>query len=310
MTAWVLIILAVAALLLLGAYQIAVARNPAGVLDAADAMIGGSDGAKVAATQLAYGPLPRQRLEVIVPDSPAAGSIAPRPVLVFIHGGGWDSGDPVDYHFIGRTFARNGYVVVLPAYRLTPDGAFPHMLQDGALALAWVRSHVADYGGDPARVVLAGHSAGAYNAAMLALERQWLGRQGIEENFIKGVIGLAGPYDFYPFTTDSARKAFGRIDPPALTQPVTFARGDAPPMLLITGTADTTVKPRNSEALATALRAAGAPIEVVRLPGVDHSGVLMKLAAPFSRDRSVLNPMLAFMARTTAASAPVQAQGR
>lgn len=307
MTAWALILIALATLALLGAYKVAVARNPAGVLDAADAVIGGSAGTRVAATRLAYGPLPRQRLEVIVPDGPAAG---PRPVLVFIHGGGWDSGDPVDYHFIGRTFARQGYVVILPAYRLTPDGAFPHMLQDGALALGWVRGHVADYGGDPERVILAGHSAGAYNAAMLALERQWLGRQGIDEHFVKGVIGLAGPYDFYPFTTVSARKAFARIDPPAQTQPISFARGDAPPMLLITGLADTTVKPRNSDALAAALRAAGARVELVRLDDVGHEQVLMKLAAPFSRDRSVLDPMLAFLARTSAASAPVQARGR
>ena len=307
MTGAIALGLAVLALLVLGGLKLAIARNPAGTLDTADQLLGGTAGARLAATRLAYGPLARQRLEVIVPDAPSA---TPRPVLVFIHGGAWDSGDGVDYHFIGRTFARHGYVVVLPTYRLTPEGVFPRMLEDGALAIAWVRDHAADYGGDPQRVFLAGHSAGAYNAAMLALERQWLGRAGVEDGFIKGVIGLAGPYDFFPFTSDSARRAFSHVHPAEQTQPIRFVRGDAPPMLLITGTEDTTVKPRNTAALAAALRKAGARVEELELPGVDHSQIVMKLAAPFARDGRVRDAMLAFLARAQAPSAPVQARNR
>lgn len=307
MTGGIAAFLLLAVLLFLGGLRLAIARNPAGTLDTADRLLGGTAGTRVAATRLAYGSLPRQRLEVIVPDDLRP---QPRPVLVFIHGGSWDSGDAVDYHFIGRTFARHGYVVVLPSYRLTPDGVFPRMIEDGALALAWVHSHIREYGGDPERVVLAGHSAGAYNAAMLALERQWLGRAGVEEGFVKGVIGLAGPYDFHPFTSDSAQRAFGHVTPPELTQPIRFVRGDAPPMLLITGTADTVVKPRNTAALAAALRQAGAPVEELYLPDVDHSQIVMKLAVPFSRDASVREAMLAFAGGQTAPSAPVQAQDR
>jgi dipeptidyl aminopeptidase/acylaminoacyl peptidase len=129
----------------------------------------------------------------------------------------------------------------------------------------------------------------------------------VQDRFIKGVVGLSGPYDFFPWTSDSARDAFAHAPDPAATQPISHVRGDAPPMLLISGDADTTVRPRNSRALAVALTDAGMPTAPVILAGVDHSGTVMKLAAPFSRDRRVLDPVLAFLAAHTAASAPVQA---
>jgi acetyl esterase/lipase len=159
-------------------------------------------------------------------------------------------------------------------------------------------------------VILMGHSAGAYNAVMLALERQWLGRAGVPEGFVKGVVGLSGPYDFHPFTSDSARKAFGHVPDPAITQPINFVRGDAPPMLLVTGDTDVTVKPRNSRVLAKALTVAGASAQLVELRQVDHSGTVMKLAAPFDRDRRVLDPVLAFLSAHSKPSAPVQAAKR
>ena len=106
---------------------------------------------------------------------------------------------------------------------------------------------------------------------------------------------------------DSARAAFGQVADPQLTQPITFARGDAPPMLLLTGDADTTVKPRNSKVLAKALTDRGGQAELVILPGVDHSGPVLKLAQPFARDTSVRDPVLHFLARLRQPSAPVQA---
>jgi len=300
---WVVIALAVTAAVLFGVWKWAVANNAVALLDWGDRQFGGTSGYTLALRDGHYGPLSAQQVEVIVPETPAK---RPRPVVVFIPGGGWHSGVPGEYHFVGRTLAREGYVVVLVGYRLVPEGRFPAMLEDSALALAWTRDNVAKFGGDPDRVVVMGHSAGAYNAAMLALERQWLGRAGVEDGFIKGVIGLSGPYDFYPFTSDSARNAFGHVADPAATQPIHFVRGDAPHMLLITGDADTTVKPRNSDALAKALTAAGAPTRPVVLAGVDHSGTIMKLAAPFSRDRRVIEPVLAFLSAQCRPSAPVQ----
>ncbi len=302
-----LITLTLLAAALFGLYRYAVATNGVALLDWADRIFAGTEGTKVALRDVAFGPLAVQQLEVIVPAAPAA---APRPVVVFIYGGGWHSGKAGEYHFVGRTLARSGYAVVLPNYRLTPDGAFPHMLQDSAAALKWVHDHIAEQGGDPARVFVMGHSAGAYNGMMLALDRQWLGREGVPDGFVKGVIGLAGPYDFFPFTSDSTRAAFAHVADPAITQPINFVRYDAPPMLLLTGDLDTTVKPRNSLALAKAMTAAGAPTQAVVLKGMTHEGIIMKLAQPFmARDRRVIDAILAFLARhdDATASAPVQA---
>lgn len=304
---WIAIFLALLAAALFGAWRYALATNSVALLDWGDRQFGGNAGYRIALAEGHYGPLAEQRIAVIVPDGPAG---AARPVLLFIHGGGWHSGTPGDYRFVGRQFARAGYVVVLAGYRLGPEGRYPHMLQDSAQAAAWVQDNAARYGGDPQRVFAMGHSAGAYNVVMLALERQWLGRAGVPDGFLKGVVGLSGPYDFFPFTSDSARNAFGHEADPTLTQPINHVRGDGPPMLLLTGDADETVKPRNSRVLAKALSTAGQATEPVVLTGVDHAGTVMKLAAPFSRDRRVLDPVLAFLSRHGGASAPVQAADR
>ena len=302
--AWLVVAAAVLAALLFAAWRHAHATGAVAWLDRADRLFGGTANTRLALPDGHYGPLPAQRIDVIVP---AASTPQPRPVVVFIHGGGWNSGSPGDYRFVGRALARAGYVAVLAGYRLGPDGAFPHMLEDSARAAAWTRANIARFGGDPQRVFLMGHSAGAYNAVMLALERQWLGREGVPDGFVKGVIGLSGPYDFYPFTSAYAQAAFGGAPDPQGTQPIAFVRGDAPPMLLLTGEEDQTVKPRNTRLLAERLRASGAQVETVFVPGMDHVGPVLKLAAPFNRDRRVIAPVLDFLARQTKASAPVQA---
>lgn len=299
---WSVTVLLVLGAVLFAGWRYAHATGAVGLLDLADRTLGGTDGTHVAASGVRYGSLPAQRLDVIAPNAPG-----PHPVLVFIHGGGWHSGRPEDYHFIGRTFARAGYVVVLPGYRLGPEGIYPHMLEDGAAAVAWTAQNIARFGGDPDQVVLMGHSAGAHTVAMLGLERQWLGRQGLRDGFVKGVVGLSGPYAFYPFHSDSARNAFGHVEDPAITQPISFARSDAPPMLLLTGDADTTVKPRNSKVMAKALTDKGGHARLVILPGVDHAGPVLKLAQPFLRDSSVSAPVLDFLASLRQPSAPIQA---
>lgn len=298
---------ALIALTLVLALRWAIANHGPALLDWVDRQVGGNRGYRIALADGHYGTDPQQRIEVIVPEAPAA---QPWPVVVFIHGGGWHSGDPRDYRFVGRQLARRGYVVVGAGYRLGPAGRYPAMLEDGAAALAWVQANVARFGGDATGVCLIGHSAGAYNAAMLGLERQWLGRLALPEGFVRGVIGLSGPYDFFPFPSTSARNAFGHVAPPALTQPITYVRGDAPPMLLITGDADETVKPRNTAALAKALTALGHQPTVVLLAGMGHNDPVKLLAAPFNRDTRVIEPVLGFLNANCRASASVQAANR
>jgi acetyl esterase/lipase len=201
------------------------------------------------------------------------------------------------YDFAGRALAEKGYVVVVADYRLVPQVRFPGFVEDGAAAIAWTHQNIVRYHGNPDRIFVAGHSAGAQIGAMVTLDRQWLANAGAPADTIKGFIGLAGPYDFYPFTSDSARNAFGHLADPATSQPIHFARADAPPMLLLTGSADTTVKPRNSTALADAITKAGGKAEQRVYAGIDHSGIIMALARPFRGKAPVIDDVDGFVRR-------------
>lgn len=293
----------------------ALERNAVAVLNGADKLLNGGDGAirQVAATR--FGPDPAQKLEMFVPQG-AKGTL---PIIVFIHGGSWASGDPQDYRFIARTLCAQGYAVVLAGYRLYPQARYPAMLEDGAAVLRWVHDNAAKYHADPARIALMGHSAGAYNAVMVTLDPQWLLRVGLDDRIIRGTVALAGPFDFLPFDSDATIHSFGDAPDPSMTQPINFARADAPPLLLVTGDGDTRVKPRNSQALARRLTEAGLPTAPVLLAGVTHEGIITQFARPFSRDTRALDAVLPFLADVTApapasatgpASVAVQASGR
>lgn len=243
----------------------------------------------------AYGADPRQVLDVYAP----AKAKEPLPVLVFFYGGGWNSGFRGGYAFVARAFAARGFVVVVPDYRLVPAVRFPAFVDDGAAAIRWTVEHIAASGGDPRRIAVAGHSAGAHIAMLLALDRHYLEHAGVPGS-IKAVVGLAGPYDFLPFDQPSAIAAFGQAADPKATQPITFARADAPPALLLTGDADDVVKPRNTVALAAALRAKSARVETKTYPGVGHIGLLLALSKPFRGKADVLATMTEFLRRTLA----------
>ena len=250
-------------------------------------------GGRLAASGIAYGPDERHRLDIYLPEQAAS----PMPVMVFLYGGGWNSGERSDYGFVGRAFAAQGFVTVVPDYRLVPQIRFPAFVDDGALALRWVRDHIAPYGGDPTGIALSGHSAGAYNAMMLSLDGRFLSRAGLPPRFIRSVAGLAGPYDFLPLDDSRSIAAFGEFPRLAETQPISFASALAPRIFLATGDGDETVRPRNSVALAAKLRATGATVELKSYPGLGHAGILLALNAGF-RSRA---PVLADIVRFTRA---------
>ena len=241
-------------------------------------------------TDLAYAPGPRGGLDVYRPT----GARGPAPVVVFIYGGGWDSGRRQDYRFVGLALARRGYVTVVPDYRLYPQVRWPAFLQDNAVAVRWARDHAAQYGGDPARMVLMGHSAGAYDAVMLGLDRRWLAAVGMDpRRDLKGVVGLAGPYDFLPLDTDKLRDLFGPPDGRPATQPINHVSGDEPPLFLGVDVGDKVVRPGNTTRLAAKARAAGAQVEVRAYKGVSHALLVGAIAAPLR----FLAPVLADSAR-------------
>jgi acetyl esterase/lipase len=248
---------------------------------------------KRVAEGVAYGPGPRHRLDVYAPRSAAA---AKRPVIVFFYGGSWNSGRRQSYAFAARALAARGFVVIVPDYRLVPQVHYPDFLRDCASAVGWARRHSGDYGGDGERIVLTGHSAGAYNAAMLALDP---GLLGPDRAAVRGFAGLAGPFDFLPLDDDSTIAAFGAWPRPAETQPTSYAAKGAPPALLLHGADDVRVKPRNSRKLAGLLEAAGSDVRLKLYPRLGHVGILTALARPLRRQAPVLADLTAFAREVT-----------
>ena len=274
--------------------------SPPGLLSVLDASVGGGWGASRPGSDIAFGSN-GQTLDVWASSEPSA---TPRPVLIFWYGGGWVKGDRRAYAFAARAYAKAGFVVVMPDYRKVPSIRFPAMLQDGAQAVKWTRDHIAEFGGDPNRIAIAGHSAGAYTVAMLALDARWLRAEGVDPRVIKAAVGLSGPYNFYPFTSKRAIDALGNAADPAMTQPITFARRDAPPMLLVTSGNDTEVKPHNAYDLGARLKKLGALVTVIDYPGLSHEDVAMALSRPFRGKGPVLADSVAFLNRAMPSKRP------
>ncbi|WP_436151814.1 alpha/beta hydrolase [Bosea sp. LjRoot90] len=254
------------------------------------ALTPGDAGGRLAAGGIAYGPDQRHRLDVYVPEQGSRSA----PVMVFFYGGGWNNGERADYAFVGRAFAAQGFVTVIPDYRLVPQVRFPAFVEDGALALRWVRDNIATYGGDATGIALSGHSAGAHIAMMLALDRRFLARAGLPPGFVRCIAGLAGPYDFLPLDDPRSIAAFGEFPRLLDTQPISFANAHAPRAFLATGDEDETVRPRNSIALAAKLRAAGVAVELKTYPGIGHAGILLALNAGFRGRTPILADIVRF----------------
>jgi len=226
---------------------------------------------------LAYASGPRHGVDVYAPKTPAPHA----PVLVFVYGGGWDMGSKSQYGFVGAAMASHGYVTVIPDYRIYPEARYPDFLQDTAMAIRWAKEHAAEYGGDPNNIFLMGHSAGAYNVAMVALDPQWLGAVGLDPHKdIRGVVGLAGPYDFLPLQSDELKTIFGVTGQEPASQPINHVDGREPPMFLAHDLGDKTVYVRNTEHLAARITAAGGEVETRYYKGLDHALMIGVIAAP------------------------------
>ncbi len=220
---------------------------------------------------------PGLKLDVYRSDAIAANA----PVVVFFYGGDWRSGARRDYAFVGRALAAKGIVTIVADYRLYPQVRYPDFLDDAAQAVAWAVQHAVKYGGDPHRIFVMGHSAGAYNAAMVALDERWLARVQLEPSALRGFIGLAGPYNFLPVTDEKVKPVFNFPDTPADSQPVMHVKAAAPAALLIAPKHDDTVDPgRNTGVLAAKLRAAGDEVEEKYYKRVGHASLIATFADP------------------------------
>lgn len=248
-----------------------------------------------------YGDQPRQTLDIYQPVSGAQPGNTAMPVVIFFYGGNWQRGSKDDYRFIAQALTDRGFVVVVPDYRLYPEVRYPAFVEDGAAAVSWVFGHIADWGGDPRRVSLMGHSAGAYIAAMLSLDRRWLGPRRAQ---IRSTVGLAGPYDFLPLTDPGLKAIFGTEPDLTRTQPIAFVDGTAAPFLLMSGTGDGTVRPGNSRRLAAKIRAAGGVAEERYYDHVGHVVLIGAFAAPLRFLAPVLDDVTEFLNVPARSKAP------
>lgn len=242
-------------------------------------------------TNLGYGVLPRQALDVYVP----APKPVRAPVVVFFYGGRWSGGTREFYRFVGQALVSRGYVAVIADYRIYPEVKFPAFVEDGAQAVRWAREHAGEYGGDPEKLFVMGHSSGAHIAAMLALDPQYLQAVGGRRDWLAGMIGLSGPYDFLPLTDDDLKDMFGPPLRYPQSQPINFVDGKNSPMLLLHGRTDTTVKLKNTVNLAEKIKARGGPVETVIYPVMGHVRMVAGLAAPLRFTSNVLNDIDRFI---------------
>lgn len=240
---------------------------------------------------LAYGAGERQRLDVYVPK----GLSGSAPVVVFFYGGGWREGDRRGYRFLGQALSSQGYVVVVPDYRLYPEVQFPSFVQDGAGAVAWVRNNIARYGGDVDNLFLMGHSAGAHIAALLTLDPRYLQAHGGGTDWVTATIGIAGPYDFLPFRSDFYRVVFEPESQFPDSQPINFVDGTEPPMLLLQGERDAVVSPKNARSLAARIDAAGGDVETIIYARQSHVSIMAGLSSPLRAVGPMMRDVTAFI---------------
>ncbi|TNC91536.1 alpha/beta hydrolase [Thalassolituus sp.] len=247
---------------------------------------------------IAYGELDRQTLDLYLPRTSGAGHTQ---VILFFYGGSWNSGSRAEYRFVGRRLADEGYIVAVADYRLYPEVRYPDFLYDSAKAVKKVseliHSDMLSAFNPSARITLMGHSAGAYNAAMMALDPRWLKNESLErESTINGWVGLAGPYDLYPISVEDVKPVFFHPDYPADSNPIDFADQAVVPSLLLVPEDDDLVNPdRNSRALADRLSQQKATVRLEEIQGTNHSTLIGTLSPVLFFKGSSLAPINDFI---------------
>ena len=228
-------------------------------------------------------------------DAYAPANASGAPVVVFFYGGSWESGKRKWYAYVGKTLADNGIVTFIPDYRKYPDVQFPEFIGDAAKAMRWARDHAAEFGGDPSRLYVMGHSAGGQIAALIACDDRYLKSVGMDIRELSGMIGLAGAYAFLPFVEEEPQ-IFGASETSQHdSQPINFVHRKEPPLLLLQGEDDDEVEPSNAIQMAERAHAVGASADLKLYPGVGHASIILSLARGRSSRASTLTDILAFI---------------
>ena len=262
-----------------------------------------------AQTDVAYGPGPGERFDLYQPRGALddADKAAGSPLVIFVYGGSWAMGSRADYRFAGEALAAQGFTVMVADYRLYPAVRYPGFLQDCAKAVAYGLEHARDLGADPRRVFLYGHSAGAYNVAMLALDPRWLRAVGHSPNELAGWVGLAGPYNFLPIEDAGVKLVFDWPNTSPDTQPINHVGDLARPLPAFIGAAvqDKTVYPeKNSEPLAARMKARDTAVTFRLYDHANHALMVGALQWPLTGVAPVLHDTAAFIRQAAPSPAP------
>lgn len=239
-----------------------------------------------------YGSLNRQKLDVYIPKNNDNQLL---PVVIFLYGGGWDSGQKKDYLFVGEAFSSKGFLTVIPDYRVFPEVTFPDFMVDPANTVAWVNREIKGYGGDPENVFVVGHSAGAHITLMLNLNSDYLDSVNMKPEQLRSFVGIAGPYDFLPLKSKRLNDIFGPESSRWKSQPINYVSGKNQPTLLLVGLKDVTVWPKNTMNLANAIEDKNGKVDVIKYPDYGHVDMIAKIAKPFRGNSNLLNDIVQFM---------------
>jgi acetyl esterase/lipase len=222
-----------------------------------------------------YGSGPRQVIDIMKVQDPE-----PAPVFVFVHGGYWQSGSRKMYSIVAETMRREGFVTALVEYRVYPEVTYPEFVRDVGDAVLWVLDHIGEYGGDPKRVVVVGHSAGSHLVAMNLLvpdfNEQFFARRGE----LAGAALLSGAYDFERdnlLDLNILHNVMGTAENFAYAQPIKHLRADLPPVLVLNGSEDPLTSEAQAARFAKGLADAGAPVTYAKIPGGDHHTVVLDM---------------------------------
>ena len=232
---------------------------------------------------LAYGDDERQKLDVYMPDAANPGTAEGlAPVLLFFHGGYWVIGHKDLMGFMAPAITRAPALLAPVGYRLAPGAKYPQQVDDCRAALRWVYDHIADYGGDPERIYVSGHSAGGHLAALITLQRERLADFGLPPGVIKGCFPVSGVFDVTE-TPPERREAFLKSDDDAReSSPMYNTEGNATPFLLEIGSDDFDNLRAQHPRMLAALRSEAGYVEEMVREGHNHFQISLDHANPES----------------------------
>ena len=250
-----------------------------------------------------YGDKPLQDLDIYYPKPLAQAMKAESaidksyPMVVFVHGGSWESGSKEEYAFVGQSLAQAGYVTAVINYRKAPENVYPDYVKDAAQAIAWSHNNAESFHADPNRLAVIGHSAGAFNAVAAVANEDFLAPYGMKPKDLGAVIGIAGPYS-YDFRQYDSATAFGANATPDEVMPDRQIKGEQPPYLLLTAEKDKVVHITNAIKMTEALKAAGVNVETGEIKGASHATSIGAMAPPLRWVNDVRAQVLTYLDKT------------